>query len=40
VAATMRAISSPADVRTRRGAGHGGGNAHSKTVECQDDIIG
>jgi prolyl oligopeptidase len=27
------------DVRTRRGAGHGGGNAYSKSIEYQADII-
>lgn len=26
-------------VRTRRGAGHGGGNAYSKAIEYQADIV-
>lgn len=41
MAATLRAISpaSEVHVRTRRGAGHGGGNAFSKSIEYQADIV-
>jgi prolyl oligopeptidase len=41
MAATLRAISPATEVyvRTRRGAGHGGGNAFSKSIEYQADII-
>jgi len=41
MAATLRSISpaTEAYVRTRRGAGHGGGNAYSKSIEYQADII-
>lgn len=41
MAATLRAISPSTEVsvRTRRGAGHGGGNAYSKSIEYQADII-
>jgi prolyl oligopeptidase len=41
MAATLRAVSPATEVyvRTRRGAGHGGGNAFSKAVEYQADII-
>ena len=41
MAATLRAISPATEVyvRTRRGAGHGGGNAFSKAIEYQADII-
>jgi prolyl oligopeptidase len=41
MAATLRAISPATEVyvRTRRGAGHGGGNAFSKAIEYQADIV-
>jgi prolyl oligopeptidase len=41
MAATMHATAPSAEVyvRTRRGAGHGGGNAYSKTIEYQADIV-
>jgi prolyl oligopeptidase len=41
MAATLRAISPATEVhvRTRRGAGHGGGNAFSKSIEYQADIV-
>lgn len=41
MAATLRAVSPAAEVyvRTRKGAGHGGGNALSKSIEYQADIV-
>src|SRR5262245_33948442 len=41
MAATMHATvpSAEVDVRTRRGAGHGGGNAYSQSIEYQADIV-
>ncbi len=41
MAAMLRAVApaSEVHVRTRRGAGHGGGNAYSKAIEYQADIV-
>ena len=41
MSATMRSISPSTEVyvRTRQGAGHGGGNAYGKSIEYQADVI-
>ena len=41
LAATLREISPESEVivRTRRGAGHGAGNAYSKSLEFQADVV-